>query len=254
MISIIGANASGKTTLIEILSGIIRPDEGALTFPAITGENVNWVEIKNNVIYVDCYQNVWERTLLENLQYAAASTTVSPTEAKRLVDEYLFKFHLVEYGDAVWGEMTAGIRARVELVRALLLAPKLLVLDEPVAHTDPYWTLLYMEELYRLTKSTSRPMAVLFSSHNIYAAEIASDKVLVLDRGRQRFFGNPADLDDLYGDTIIEFDAQGEDKTIRDILRRFSPTKVDRNFRKYRVTLDKETSVRELLTELNADF
>jgi ABC-type nitrate/sulfonate/bicarbonate transport system ATPase subunit len=164
VMAVIGANASGKTTLLDLIAGARFADTGELIYPCIGNNRLNWNIIRNDVIHVDEQKHTWRGTPRENLHFASAAKYDSIDERLRIVDDYVFKFDLAQYMDTDWTRLTGGIRARLSLVRALLLKPKLLILDEPIAHTDPFWTNLYLEELYRLSKITTNLFAVIFST------------------------------------------------------------------------------------------
>lgn len=250
VIAVVGANASGKTTLLNLVAGRIPRDGGEIAYPDISPAALDWEKIRNEVVYIDQYQDIWEDTPREKLLYTATIKHHTVSERQQVVSEYLFKFALEKYADSKWLEITSGTRARFELVRALLLLPKLLILDEPVAHTDPYWTRLYLEELYRLSKGTRRHISVLFSSQNIHAAEAVCDKILVLDRGNPIFFGTPFDLNQHYNDTAIELELVGSETPALDVLKKYSPMLIRQSLKKYTLLFSNTTPIETLLSDI----
>ena len=225
VMAVIGANASGKTTLLNLIAGAISADGGEITYPSISGSSSNWKLIRDEVVYVRQQENTWRGTPRDNLHFASVAKYSSIEDRLRIVEDHVFKFDLSQYIDTNWQQLTGGVRARLSLVRALLLKPKLLILDEPVSHTNSYWTNLYLEELYRLSKRTSDEFAVVLSSQNITSESIC-DKLLTLDRGTMSFFGNFDKLDGVHNDVQIEIEVYGAISRFLTAIEELAPVKV----------------------------
>lgn len=239
VMALVGANASGKTTLLKILAGLIKPDCGEITYPLISSRPTDWNQVRNHVVYVDQESVSWKWTPRDNLYFTSAARFSSADSRLMMVDDYILKFDLDPHMDTPWEELTGGLRARFCLVRALLLKPKLLILDEPVSHTDPYWTYLYLDELYRLSKGTADDLSVLFSSQNIDIAESISDKLLVLDRGEPVFVGSSHNLADTFQDIELELEIAGSEEHFLATIKGLGATRVSRRYNRYRIWLSK---------------
>ena len=116
---IVGMNASGKTTLLNLILGRLRNDEGDLRYPAF-GQTPKWAKIKSQIASVDQLPERWHGSLRQNLNHTAAAYGTFGRENAELVDWYAHRYGLNDYADATWDEISGGFKIRFELVRALL--------------------------------------------------------------------------------------------------------------------------------------
>jgi branched-chain amino acid transport system ATP-binding protein len=207
--SIIGPNGAGKTTFFNIITGVYKPDGGALTFDGkeITGRSPDQivpVGIARTFQNIRLFQNL---TVLENVLVGMhvhlhaglfGGMFWSPRHKR---EELAAKQQAIELLDYVGLKHTAndlaknlpyGAQRRLELARALGCEPKLLLLDEPKAGMNPKETAEIMELIRRLRDE--RAITVLLIEHDMKMVMQISDRVTVLDYGVKIAHGTPDEV------------------------------------------------------------
>jgi ABC-type multidrug transport system ATPase subunit len=160
-------NASGKTTLLNLILGRLRPEEGHIAYPAL-GVNASWAKIKSRLASVDQLPERWYGSLRHNLNHTAAAFGVLGKSNEELVNWYVHRYGLHEFADATWDEISGGFKIRFELVRALLSKPELLVLDEPLAYLDIVTQQLFLSDLRSIASSIENPTPIVVTSQHLH--------------------------------------------------------------------------------------
>ena len=192
VVALLGPNGAGKTTTVRLLNGLLSPDRGGSRVlgldPATQGD-----EVRRRTGVMTEAAGLDERlTALENLVFAARMRGVPAPTARRRAGELLERFGMASRaGHRVQGFST-GQRKRVALARALLHQPEVLFLDEPTAGLDPEATRDVIELLASLAAEHGR--TVLVCTHFLGEAGRLCRRMAVLQHGRLRAFGRPADL------------------------------------------------------------
>jgi ABC-2 type transport system ATP-binding protein len=177
-VAVIGPNGAGKTTLLSIVAGVRGASGGTVSVQA--GE-VGWVPQQPAV-----YSKLSVR---ENLRLFARLEKVADVEGA--VEGMLAQTGLTERAEDHLHRLSAGNRQRVNVAVGLLCRPPVVVLDEPSTALDPTQRARLWSFIAQIAAGGS---AVLFSTHIVDEAHRYADRVLVLDSGRKRFFGPPAQL------------------------------------------------------------
>jgi len=135
-LAVLGANGSGKTTLLRVLAGLLRPSAGRVTVLGCELPGETW-RLRGRVGYLG-HQPLLYRDLSgrENLRLAAALNGIEETNAAVRIDELLAAVGMERRADERTAELSAGMRQRLDICRAVLHEPELLLLDEPEAHLD----------------------------------------------------------------------------------------------------------------------
>ena len=220
ILGIVGVNASGKTTLLRLLLGELKPDHGELAYPCfeVSGKRPPWVNIKRRIGYVSQTLPRWPGSVYDNLWYVASIYGRSASEIEEYLNLLLKRYGLDKFKDATWDEISGGYKTRFEIVRALLGRPDILVLDEPLAYLDIISQQIVLLQLRQLAKNRARPIGIIITSQQLYEIERIADRLLVLDGGSTRFTGRIADLARLIDDLVIEFDSTGPMSDIKEKL------------------------------------
>jgi heme ABC exporter ATP-binding subunit CcmA len=136
-VAVLGPNGSGKSTLLRILAGLLRPSAGEIT---VLGSSLpkETHRLRGRVGYLG-HQPLLYRDLSprENLELAAALHGIDPERAAPRVKTLLEAVGMSARADDRVAELSAGMRQRIDICRAVLHEPQLLLLDEPDAHLDP---------------------------------------------------------------------------------------------------------------------
>jgi ABC-type multidrug transport system ATPase subunit len=135
-LAVLGANGSGKTTLLRVLAGLLRPSAGAATVLGCSLPRETW-RLRGRVGYLG-HQPLLYRDLSgrENLRLAAALNGLDEGPAEGRIAELLAAVGMERRADERTAELSAGMRQRLDICRAVLHQPELLLLDEPEAHLD----------------------------------------------------------------------------------------------------------------------
>ena len=200
--AILGPNGSGKSTLIRLILGYLWPSEGQVS---VLGEKFGDVELaalRRNVKLVHTgggFDLDPELTLREIALTGFASTMVlrfEPTaEQNRRADDVLEIVGLAGLADRKYAAASTGERTRAQLARAIVAAPKLLVLDEPTAGLDLVGRERMLELVESLREKFDMPeLTVLTVSHHTEELPSGTSQALVLDRGRAAAAGPTAQV------------------------------------------------------------
>jgi ABC-2 type transport system ATP-binding protein len=193
IVGLLGPNGAGKTTLLSILATVASPDSGRLSVlgydPAVPGQRL---EIRRRLGYLPQDLGYHRHfTVAAFLDYVAILKEITSTRARHAeVARVLAATDLTAKAGHRIRTLSGGMRRRLGLAQALLGAPDLLVLDEPVSGLDPEQRLRFRELLSQLPGD---PL-VLLATHQVEDVTAVCSAVVVLLAGRVRFSGTPADL------------------------------------------------------------
>jgi len=135
-LAVLGPNGSGKTTLLRVLAGLLRPSAGKATVLGCSLPRETW-RLRGRVGYLG-HQPLLYRDLSgrENLRLAAALNGLADASAEDRIGNLLAAMGMDRRADERTAELSAGMRQRLDICRAVLHEPELLLLDEPEAHLD----------------------------------------------------------------------------------------------------------------------
>lgn len=209
LFAIIGPNGAGKTSIFNCISGVYRPQIGAVQFDGedVAGRRPDVIArrgIARMFQNIELFDNL---TVLDNLMlgrhlhldYGALSGLLYAGRAKRaeienrrVVEDIIDFLHIESVRSDLVGMLPYGLKKRVELGRALAMQPKLLLLDEPVAGMNVEET----EDMARFILDIRLELGVtiLMVEHDMGLVMDIADRVLVLDFGERISMGEPADV------------------------------------------------------------
>lgn len=187
----LGPNGAGKTTTIRMCTGLLLPDEGAIS---INGHNVltNGPESRSSMAYVPDEPYLYER--LSAREFLSFMGRIYGLEAERFQErltDVTARFHLDDFLDQLAEGYSHGMRQRVVLAAALLHEPQLLIVDEPLVGLDPKHIRVVLDVL---RETAQRGGGVLMSTHTLAVVEELADEVTVIDHGQIQYAGSVADL------------------------------------------------------------
>ncbi len=247
---VVGRNASGKTTLLRVILGEIRPDFGALQYPTLSREGRGWKVIKRQIASVNQLPVRWYGRLRTNLSFWAAAHGVFGRRNRDLVDWVIARYELTPYENATWDEISGGYKIRFELARALVCKPKLLVLDEPLAYLDLIARQRFLTDLTDIARSMSDPIPIIITSQHLYEIEAVADQMIFLDQGVCRYSGAVKDIGRNlpYRFFEISLDAQRDD--LIKTLTPFGVVRVERTMEGYILTFDRNADANIVFSTL----
>jgi ABC-2 type transport system ATP-binding protein len=190
IVGLLGVNGAGKTTAINMILGLVEPTSGEVR---IFGEEFmkNRVSILRRTNFCSSYTDlpgnlrVWQNLLIFGKLYGV-------TDIREKTDRLLELFEIPHLKTRVTGQLSAGESTRVNLCKALLNAPQLLMLDEPTASLDPD----IADKVRRVIRRVrdERGMAVLYTSHNMRDVEEVCDRVIFMHKGKVLCEGTPEEI------------------------------------------------------------
>ncbi len=200
-VALLGPNGAGKSTLFQLLSGLFTADSGRIEVmghdmsrdpvPALAGLGIVFQQPTLDL----------ELTVVGNLQFHAGLHGIARGEANRRIERELARLGLTEAARKKAATLSGGNRRRVELARALLHEPKILLMDEATVGLDPASRVDLRKTLLALRRE--RGVAVLWSTHLCEEVDDA-DRVIVLHRGKILKDCPPAELMATTGKRSIE--------------------------------------------------
>lgn len=176
IVCLVGPSGCGKTTLLNIVAGFDRASEGEVL---VDGQPVNGIGPDRAVVFQSPALFPW-RTVFENLVFGAHHRRLPRDDyeprARRLLDAVGLQGFDAHYPY----QLSVGMRQRVQIARALLMNPEVILMDEPFGALD-FQTRLTMQELVQTIWSEFQP-TILFITHDVEEAVFLGDRVVVMSR------------------------------------------------------------------------
>ena len=195
VVGLLGPNGAGKTTTIKIIATLLIPDRGEVYVNGIDALK-NPREVRRNLgLMLTVEKGFYGRlTGRENLTYFGTLYGLTGQALKERV-EYLMKLlELDKLGaaDKLYEEFSLGMKARLAFARSLLHDPPILLLDEPTLGLDP----ISARKIREIVKSLAHEQgkAILYTTHNMFEAEIVCDRILLINKGMIVAEGTPEEL------------------------------------------------------------
>ena len=192
IVSLLGVSGGGKTTLFNIIAGLLEPDEGDVT---LDGESI--IGKPGRISYMLQKDLLLpHKTLIDNIALPLIIRGKKKKEAREIVSSYLKQFGLDGYEKKHPSELSGGMRQRAALLRTYLFSGEMALLDEPFSALDTItrssmhiWYLSVMEDL---------KLPTIFITHDVDEAILLSDRVAILSRetpaGTEAIEGKPATI------------------------------------------------------------
>ncbi len=172
-VSIVGPSGCGKTTFLSVVDGLIPASAGRIL---VDGRVVTKPGPDRAVVFQDASLLPW-RTVLGNVRYGLECLKVGAREARERATHFINLVGLSGFEDHYPYELSGGMQQRVNLARALVVDPKILLMDEPFASLDAQTREVMQEELLQIWLKAKK--TVLFVTHQIDEAIYLSDRVIV---------------------------------------------------------------------------
>jgi len=208
MFGLLGPNGAGKSTMMRIICGILEQSYGKIWINGIDTQEKR-EELQGLIGYLPQEFGTYENMpASEFLDYQAILKGLTDKEERESRIEYVLKaVHLWEKKDDKIGSYSGGMKQRIGIAQILLHLPKIMVVDEPTAGLDPRERIRFRNLLVEL----SRDRIVIFSTHIIEDISSSCNQVAVVNRGRMKYFGTPADMVHLAKDMVWQFDLSVDD-------------------------------------------
>jgi lipopolysaccharide export system ATP-binding protein len=193
IVGLLGQNGAGKTTAFRMTIGMIPSDGGQVLFH---GEDVDGLPMyqraRRGMGYLSQEPSVFQGlTVKDNVLAILETLHLSRAERKRRLEELLAKLGLSPLRDSTACNLSGGERRRLEITRALVTNPKLILLDEPFSGVDPK-AVNEIQEIILQLRGTG--IGILLTDHNVYDTLGVTDRSFIISEGRIEASGTPEEL------------------------------------------------------------
>jgi ABC-2 type transport system ATP-binding protein len=189
--ALLGPNAAGKTTTIKLIAGLVKPASG---FARVAGFDVQThpLEARQRLAYVPDFPFLYDKlTPWEFLRFTGQLFRMDEERLERVAGELIQRFNLEPYlGKPIEG-LSHGTRQRVAIASALLHAPEVFVLDEPMVGLDPHHARVLKDIL---KERSQQGMTIFVSTHQLSVAEEMADRIGIMHEGRLIAVGTREEL------------------------------------------------------------
>jgi len=176
-VSVVGPTGCGKSTLLNVAAGLLAPSAGAVR---VFGEPLTDLNRRAGYMFQADALLPW-KTAAENVGFGLLLAGVPPTETAEQTRHWLAKVGLTHAADRYPHQLSGGMKKRVGMAQALIVDPKILLMDEPFSALDVQTRQLMENELLALWQNDRK--SVLFITHDLEEAISLSDRVIVLSAG-----------------------------------------------------------------------
>lgn len=248
LFAFLGINGAGKSTTINIMCGQLSKDSGEII---IDGYNLDEsLDLVKNEIGIVFQSSVLDASLsvYDNLESRAALYGITGTDYNKRLDELADILEFKDILNKTVRNLSGGQRRRIDIARALIHKPKILILDEPTTGLDPKTRKLLWNVISNFRKNEN--MTIFLTTHYMEEA-VESDYIVIIDNGRIISEGTPHDLKNTYTQDYITIYGVNEDD-----IRKLSPNyEVVKNG--YRISISNTKEATDMITkhpELFADY
>jgi lipopolysaccharide export system ATP-binding protein len=193
IVGLLGRNGAGKTTTFRMVMGMISPNNGSVVFE---GSDITslpmYKRARMGMGYLSQEPSVFQRlSVKDNLLAILETMSLTALERKRKAEELIVRFALEEVTDSQARFLSGGERRKLEIARAMVTNPSLILLDEPFSGVDPIAVEELQTEIHRLVASG---VSILITDHNVERTLEVSNKAYIIDHGRVIAEGSPAEI------------------------------------------------------------
>jgi lipopolysaccharide export system ATP-binding protein len=193
IVGLLGRNGAGKTTTFRMIIGMIIPDGGEVIFE---GRDIAklpmYKRARLGIGYLSQEPSIFQRlTVRENLNAILETMSLTRSERHRKADMLIERFALTEVANSHGRFLSGGERRKLEIARAMVTDPSLILLDEPFSGVDPIAVEELQHEIRRLVASG---VSILITDHNVERTLEVVDKAYIIDHGKVLGAGAPAEI------------------------------------------------------------
>ncbi|MEC5344250.1 ABC transporter ATP-binding protein [Brenneria populi] len=176
IVALLGVSGGGKSTLLNLISGLLSADSGDIAIQGIpTKQFQHWRRIA--YLFQEDRLLPW-RSVEQNVHFGLENSALDKQERRRRAADALELVGLSAFARHWPHQLSGGMRSRVALARSLVVQPQILLMDEPFSRLDPQTRSAMHDELLRIQRLTG--MTVVLVTHDVEEAVILADRVVVL--------------------------------------------------------------------------
>ncbi len=193
IVGLLGRNGAGKTTTFRMVIGMIVPEGGSVIFEGTDVTNFPmYKRARLGMGYLSQEPSVFQRlSVRDNLRAILETMSISTVERDKKADMLIERFGLTEVTDSHARFLSGGERRKLEIARAMVTNPSLILLDEPFSGVDPIAVEELQGEIRRLVASG---VSILITDHNVERTLEVADKAYIVDHGKIIGAGPPKEI------------------------------------------------------------
>ena len=200
IISLLGMNGAGKTTVIKMLSCLTKPTSGEAF---IYGKSIlsDPTGVKQ-LIGISPQENsaAAKLTVAENLRFMCGIYGIDKAKTEENVEKIIKQFSLEEYRNRLAGKLSGGWQKRLSIAMALITEPKILFLDEPTLGLD----VMARRELWNIIENLKGKMTIIVTTHYLEESEHLADRIVIMKEGNIKALGTLEELRQITGEEKLE--------------------------------------------------
>jgi ABC-type multidrug transport system ATPase subunit len=198
---LLGPNGAGKTTVINCLTGVTPVTGGdALIYGDSIRSSVGMSNIRRMIGVCPQFDVLWDvLSGQEHLHLFACIKGLNPASVKPVVQKLLAEVKLTEAAQVRSGSYSGGMKRRLSVAIALIGEPKLVILDEPTTGMDP----ITRRHVWDVIEGAKRGRAIILTTHSMEEADVLSDRIGIMAKGRLRCIGTSIRLKSRFGTGFI---------------------------------------------------
>ncbi len=220
-LGIVGLHSSGKTVLLEILAGVLKPTSGIVEYQYTNLYQQGATAIRSDISYVPSSSILYPYLTVEEYFELICNlkNIVHRKEIEEEIKNILERFRLFEIRQKKISKLTRTLKQKINVAQALIGNPKLIIMDEPTSLFEPTLS----AEIKGIIKSISGEVSMVIASHALSEVTYVCDKIMVLDKGR--IFANESKQNlnkNFYQRNILKVEIDGAEEEIRKALEDIS--------------------------------
>jgi lipopolysaccharide export system ATP-binding protein len=193
IVGLLGRNGAGKTTTFRMIMGMVTPNAGSVIFE---GRDITKLPMyrraRLGIGYLSQEPSIFQRLSVTDNLYAILETmSITKAERNQKANMLIERFGLSEVADSQGRFLSGGERRKLEIARAMVTDPSLILLDEPFSGVDPIAVEDLQKEIRRLIASG---VSILITDHNVERTLEVVDKAYIIDHGKVIAAGSPAEI------------------------------------------------------------
>mgnify|MGYP000633538054 FL=1 len=237
---LLGTNGAGKTTTIRMLLGILKKDEGKISWNGkeVTRKNVNFG-------YLPEERGIYPKTkIYDQLMYFAKLKGMRKEEADKQINYWMKRLEVEEYKNMTAEKLSKGNQQKIQFITAVVHDPDLIVLDEPFSGLDPVNTELIRNIILELIE---KQKYIIMSAHQMSVVEEFCTNILILNKGKTVLQGNLTEIKNTYPANKVLIITK---ENIEDKIKEANLSILLKKENEYEVKIDNEEQAYNLLNSL----
>ncbi len=237
---LLGTNGAGKTTTIRMMLGMLKKDNGTITW---NEKPYNSKEVSTG--YLAEERGIYSKfTVLDQLIYFGELKGMTRKEALKSIEYWLERLEATEYRDKRAEQLSKGNQQKVQFIAALISNPEVLILDEPLSGLDPVNTDLFKDII---KEEIARGKYIIMSSHQMSTIEEFCENLVILNKGKTVLSGNLKEIKKSYGRNHLILSCDGD---IKELLEKANMKILNENQDYIELSINSEDEATSLLKEI----